>query len=50
VVSHEMGFAREVGQRLIFVDYGNIIEEGVPAEVMKNPNHERAKTFFSKIL
>jgi len=50
VVSHEMGFAREVGQRLIFVDHGSIIEEGVPAEVMKNPNHERAKTFFSKIL
>jgi ABC-type polar amino acid transport system ATPase subunit len=50
VVSHEMGFAREVGQRLIFVDHGTIIEEGVPAEVMKNPSHERAKTFFSKIL
>jgi ABC-type polar amino acid transport system ATPase subunit len=50
VVSHEMGFAREVGQRLIFVDQGTIIEEGVPAEVMKNPTHERAKTFFSKIL
>jgi ABC-type polar amino acid transport system ATPase subunit len=50
VVSHEMGFAREVGQRLIFVDHGSIIEEGVPAEVMKNPKHERAKTFFSKIL
>ena len=50
VVSHEMGFAREVGQRLIFVDQGIIIEEGVPAEVMKNPNHERVKIFFSKIL
>ena len=50
VVSHEMGFAREVGQRLLFVDHGTIIEEGVPAEVMKNPIHERAKTFFSKIL
>jgi ABC-type polar amino acid transport system ATPase subunit len=50
VVSHEMGFAREVGQRLLFVDHGTIIEEGVPAEVMKNPTHERAKTFFSKIL
>jgi ABC-type polar amino acid transport system ATPase subunit len=50
VVSHEMGFAREVGQRLVFVDHGAIIEEGVPAEVMKNPTHERAKTFFSKIL
>jgi ABC-type polar amino acid transport system ATPase subunit len=50
VVSHEMGFAREVGKRLIFVDHGVIIEEGVPAEVMQHPNHERAKTFFSKIL
>jgi ABC-type polar amino acid transport system ATPase subunit len=50
VVSHEMGFAREVGQRLLFVDHGTIIEEGVPAEVMKNPTHERARTFFSKIL
>jgi ABC-type polar amino acid transport system ATPase subunit len=50
VVSHEMGFAREVGQRLLFLDDGKIIEEGVPAEVMKNPTHERTKTFFSKIL
>lgn len=50
VVSHEMGFAREVGRRLIFMDGGTIIEEGVPAEVMRNPTHERAKTFFSKIL
>lgn len=50
VVSHEMGFAREVGKRLLFLDHGRIIEEGVPAEVMKNPTHERAKAFFSKIL
>ena len=50
VVSHEMGFAREVGHRLVFMDQGAIIEEGAPAEVMRNPAHERAKMFFSRIL
>jgi ABC-type polar amino acid transport system ATPase subunit len=50
VVTHEMGFAREVGDRLIFMDEGLIIEEGSPSEVFSNPQHARAKEFFGKIL
>ena len=49
-VTHEMGFAREVGHRLIFLDSGKVIEEGKPETVILNPHHERAKMFFSKIL
>ena len=50
VVTHEMGFAREVGDRLIFMDEGLIIEEGSPSEVFSNPRHPRAREFFGKIL
>lgn len=50
VVTHEMGFAREVGDRLIFVDDGVIVEQGDPNELFNNPQEERTKTFFSKIL
>lgn len=50
VVTHEMGFAREVGTRLLFVDGGYIVEEGVPREVFENPKEERTKLFLSKIL
>ncbi len=50
VVSHEMGFAKSVATRLIFLDEGKIIEEGVPEEVFRNPKHERTRTFVSKIL
>ncbi len=50
VVTHEMGFAREVGDRLIFMDDGMIVEEGRPEEVFGNPRHPRAVEFFSKIL
>jgi ABC-type polar amino acid transport system ATPase subunit len=50
VVTHEMGFAREVGDRLIFMDEGLIVEEGEPAEVFTNPRHPRAREFFGKIL
>ena len=50
VVTHEMGFAREVGDRLLFVDDGMIIEQGPPKEVFENPKEERTKLFFSKIL
>jgi len=50
VVTHEMGFAREVADNLVFVDEGVIIEEGKPAEVISNPKHERTKRFMSKIL
>ena len=50
IVTHEMGFAREVGDRLLFVDDGQIIEQGPPKEVFDNPKEERTRLFFSKIL
>ena len=50
VVTHEMGFAREVGDRLLFVDGGTIIEQGNPQEVFENPKEERTKLFLSKVL
>lgn len=50
VVTHEMGFAREVGDRVIFMDEGVIMEEGDPEEIFHNPQNERTKSFLSKIL
>jgi polar amino acid transport system ATP-binding protein len=50
VVTHEMGFAREVGSRLIFMDEGAIIEEGTPDEVFMNPKNDRTRDFFKSIL
>ena len=50
VVTHEMGFAREVANRVIFLDEGKIAEEGAPKEVFDNPKCERLKTFLSKVL
>jgi ABC-type polar amino acid transport system ATPase subunit len=50
VVTHEMGFAREVGSRLIFMDGGVIVEEGDPREVIGNPQHQRTKDFLSRVL
>lgn len=50
VVSHEMGFAKEVGDRIIFMDKGEIVEENIPEEFFKNPKTERAKQFLSKII
>ncbi len=50
VVTHEMGFAREVGSRLIFMDGGHIVEEGDPREVLSNPQHPRTKDFLSRVL
>ena len=50
VVTHEMGFAREGGDRLLFVDGGNIIEQGAPKDVFENPQEERTKLFLSKVL
>jgi len=50
VVTHEMGFAREVGDRLIFMDDGQIVEEGLPREVLATPQHQRTKAFLSKVL
>ena len=50
VVTHEMGFAREVGSRVIFMADGRIIEEGTPDEVFDNPKSDRLKTFLAKVL
>lgn len=50
VVTHEMGFAREVGDRVIFMDGGYIVEEGTPAEVFQNTQHPRTKDFLNKVL
>jgi polar amino acid transport system ATP-binding protein len=50
VVTHEMGFAREVGDSLVFMDSGLIVEQGAPREVLANPQHERTQTFLSKVL
>ena len=50
VVTHEMGFAREVADRVVFMDEGHIIEEGTPEELFSNPKSERLKSFLGKIL
>lgn len=50
VVTHEMGFAREVADRVVFMDGGYIIEEGTPEEVLKNPKQERTISFLNKVL
>ena len=50
IVTHEMGFAREVGTRLLFVDGGYIVEQGKPKDVFEHPKEERTKLFLSKIL
>jgi general L-amino acid transport system ATP-binding protein len=50
VVTHEMGFAREVADRVVFVDEGEIVEEGPPAQVFTSPVHDRTKSFLSRIL
>ncbi|HEX2213509.1 MAG TPA: amino acid ABC transporter ATP-binding protein [Mycobacterium sp.] len=50
VVTHEMGFAREVANHLVFMDAGVIVESGPPREVLGNPKHERTKAFLSKVL
>lgn len=50
VVTHEMGFAREVGDRVIFMDEGKIIEEGSPEDIFSNPKSDRLKSFLTKIL
>jgi len=50
VVTHEMGFAREVGTRVIFMDYGKIVEENNPKELFSDPKSERLKSFLAKVL
>ena len=49
-VTHEMGFAKEVGDRMVFMDRGMILEENLPDQFFKNPQNERAKQFLDKIL
>ncbi|KAD4060227.1 ATP-binding cassette domain-containing protein [Arthrobacter yangruifuii] len=50
VVTHEMGFAREVGDRVVFMDGGVVVEQGRPEDVLGNPQHERTRAFLSKVL
>ncbi|MEZ5081130.1 MAG: amino acid ABC transporter ATP-binding protein [Thermoleophilia bacterium] len=50
VVTHEMGFAREVGDRLVFIDEGVIVEQGDPATVLQAPTHERTQRFLARVL
>jgi general L-amino acid transport system ATP-binding protein len=49
-VTHEMGFAREVADRVIFMDFGQIVEQNTPSDFFANPKHERTKLFLSQIL
>ena len=50
VVTHEMGFAREVGSRVVFMDGGVIVEEGTPSEIFDRPRSERLQSFLAKVL
>jgi polar amino acid transport system ATP-binding protein len=50
VVTHEMGFAREVADTVVFMDAGVVVECGRPADVLSNPSHERTRAFLSKVL
>ncbi|MNJ05584.1 Arginine transport ATP-binding protein ArtM [compost metagenome] len=50
VVTHEMGFAREVGDRVLFMEQGVVVEQGTPAELFGNPQHMRTQEFLSKVL
>jgi polar amino acid transport system ATP-binding protein len=50
LVTHEIGFAREVGDSLVFMDDGVVVEAGTPLQVLTTPQHERTKAFLSKVL
>ena len=50
VVTHEMGFAREVASRVLFMDQGIIMEQGKPSDIFTNPQNERTQSFLSKVL
>ncbi|MNW18688.1 Glutamine transport ATP-binding protein GlnQ [compost metagenome] len=50
VVTHELGFCREVADRVVFMDAGRIIETGTPAEILENPTNPRVKSFISAVL
>ena len=49
VVTHEMGFARDVADRVVFMDGGVVVEEGKPKDVIRNPQHERTKSFLARM-
>jgi len=50
VVTHEMGFAREVADKVVFMDAGVVVEAGPPRELLDSPRHERTRAFLSKVL
>ena len=50
IVTHEMGFAREVADRVLFIDGGKVLEQGTPQELFQNPQQERTKSFLAKVL
>jgi ABC-type polar amino acid transport system ATPase subunit len=50
VVTHEMGFAREVADKVVFIDKGLIVEQGTPKQVLDNPKESRTKAFLNKVL
>jgi polar amino acid transport system ATP-binding protein len=50
VVTHEMGFAREVADQVAFMDQGLVVESGIPAQVLDNPRHERTQAFINSVL
>ncbi|MFQ8603161.1 MAG: amino acid ABC transporter ATP-binding protein, partial [Anaerovoracaceae bacterium] len=50
IVTHEMGFAKEVADRVLFIDQGIVMEQGAPEELFSNPQNERTKSFLSKVL
>ncbi|MEU5095315.1 amino acid ABC transporter ATP-binding protein [Streptomyces sp. NPDC020996] len=50
IVTHEIGFARRIADRIVFLDEGRVVEQGPPAEVLDNPRHERTRDFLSKVL
>ncbi len=50
IVTHEMGFAKEVANRVMFIDGGNFLEDGTPQQIFENPQNERTKDFLDKVL
>jgi ABC-type polar amino acid transport system ATPase subunit len=50
VVTHEIGFAAEVANRVLFLDHGRILEQGPPETILKNPSHERTRDFLQRVL
>lgn len=50
IVTHEMGFAKEVANRVMFIDDGNFLEDGTPQQIFENPQNERTKDFLNKVL